>query len=234
MLEISSPTFYHSRDRPTPSNTFDVASQILKVYLCPTDPMSAELAIESGFWCSIVPPPPPPFQDYFTGRWAYTNYAANGMVFGGNNAQLPGSFADGASNTIIVAERFQFCASPWEDANYYNNWAWGTYGDNNGSVAAFGFIAPPPSFGTTGMVAPVLPLPANRNDPIPLQLDNSAGRIVTKPVGFQVAPRECDAWLAQTWHPSGMPVALGDGSVRTLGASMSQWTFWAACTPAGG
>jgi type II secretory pathway pseudopilin PulG len=231
-IEQDNVTRLYNVKNPTPTYTFDVASQFIKVYLCPSDPMSAESTPETGFWCSIVPPPPPPFQAFFTGSWAFSNYAANGLVFGRNNARLPSSFTDGTSNTIVMAERFQFCASPWENANYYTNWAWGTYGDNNGSVAGFGFIGA--NQGTTGMVAPILPLPANHNDPVPLRLNNLSGPILTKPVAFQVAPRDCDAHLAQTWHPGGMPVTLADGSVRILGPTMSQWTFWAACTPAGG
>jgi hypothetical protein len=31
-----------------------------------------------------------------------------------------------------------------------------------------------------------------------------------------------------------MLVALCDGSVRTVAPTVSQYTFWAACTPAGG
>jgi hypothetical protein len=30
-----------------------------------------------------------------------------------------------------------------------------------------------------------------------------------------------------------MLVALADGSVRTVSPKISQWTFWAACTPNG-
>jgi hypothetical protein len=31
-----------------------------------------------------------------------------------------------------------------------------------------------------------------------------------------------------------MVTALGDGSVRTVAGSISQYTFWSAVTPAGG
>jgi hypothetical protein len=53
---------------------------------------------------------------------------------------------------------------------------------------------------------------------------------------FQVAPRqsECMGSVAQTPHPSGMLVALVDGSVRTLAPGMSSQTYWGAVTPAGG
>jgi prepilin-type N-terminal cleavage/methylation domain-containing protein len=222
----------YDRNDPTTSYTFSVASKFIKVYLCPSDPKTGDNTPEGGFWWNAPNPLPPPFKNYFTGSWAFSNYAANGLVFGRNNARLASSFTDGMSNTMVMAERFQFCDSSWENANYYTNWAWGTYGDNNGSVAAFGFIGP--GSWITGMVAPVLPLPANPNAPIPLRLNNPSGPILTKPVAFQVRPRQCDAHLAQTWHTGGMPVTLGDGSVRILSSGMSQWTFWAACTPAGG
>jgi hypothetical protein len=104
----------------------------------------------------------------------------------------------------------------------------------NRTGTAFGFIWPEANSWKTGMVAPVLPLPANPGTAVPLRLNDLSGPILTKPVAFQVRPQDCDAHLAQTWQGSGMPVVLGDGSVRTLGAGMSQWTFWAACTPAGG
>jgi prepilin-type N-terminal cleavage/methylation domain-containing protein len=53
---------------------------------------------------------------------------------------------------------------------------------------------------------------------------------------FQVRPQQtaCDPRLAQTAHPGGMLVCLGDGSVRGLAPSLSGTTWWAACTPAGG
>jgi hypothetical protein len=39
--------------------------------------------------------------------------------------------------------------------------------------------------------------------------------------------------VAQTPHVGGMLVGLGDGSVRSLAPSMSDWTYWAAVTPNG-
>jgi len=53
---------------------------------------------------------------------------------------------------------------------------------------------------------------------------------------FQVAPRgatPCDTRVAQTPHIGGMIVGLGDGSVRTVNSNISEWTYWAACTPSG-
>jgi hypothetical protein len=58
----------------------------------------------------------------------------------------------------------------------------------------------------------------------------------TKPVPFQVAPPPgtCDSSLPQTPHPGGMLTALGDGSVRSVAPTISQFTFWSAVTPSGG
>src|SRR4029077_14238651 len=53
---------------------------------------------------------------------------------------------------------------------------------------------------------------------------------------FQAAPRgatPCDGRVAQTPHQSGMLVGLGDGSVRSVSPTISEWTYWAACTPSG-
>jgi len=77
----------------------------MKGYICPSDP-----SIDgSGFANSTAP-------------WAATSYAANGQVFGQVNvncqltawfgaARLLASFQDGASNTIIFAEKYGKCGS---------------------------------------------------------------------------------------------------------------------------
>jgi len=44
----------------------------------------------------------------------------------------------------------------------------------------------------------------------------------------------CDPTYIQSSHAGGMNAGLADGSVRFLTTGMSQPTWWAACTPAGG
>ena len=64
----------------------------------------------------------------------------------------------------------------------------------------------------------------------------SAGNTVYNGPPFQLAPRgaiACDPRLPQTPHVGGMLAGLGDGSVRTVSPTISQWTFAASCTPAG-
>src|SRR5262249_5110780 len=54
---------------------------------------------------------------------------------------------------------------------------------------------------------------------------------------FQVTPNPCDqicdSNLAQTPHPGGMLTGMGDGSVRSICASVSGKAWWDSCTPAG-
>jgi type II secretory pathway pseudopilin PulG len=53
---------------------------------------------------------------------------------------------------------------------------------------------------------------------------------------FQTRPSlsSCDPRVAQTGLSGGMIVGLGDGSARTLAPGISESTYWAAVTPAGG
>jgi hypothetical protein len=53
---------------------------------------------------------------------------------------------------------------------------------------------------------------------------------------FQVLPTDaqCNHFLPQGLHTSGMTVGLGDGSVRFLSQGISPNTWWAAVTPRGG
>jgi prepilin-type N-terminal cleavage/methylation domain-containing protein len=64
---------------------------------------------------------------------------------------------------------------------------------------------------------------------------NTSANIQAAP-GFQVAPRGtvlCDSRVPQTPHVGGMIVGLGDASARTVSPSVSSYTFYRACTPAG-
>jgi prepilin-type N-terminal cleavage/methylation domain-containing protein len=154
--------------------------------------------------------------------WAITNYGANYQVFGnpdaGNNAntnmqgrtRYPASFTDGTSQTVLFAEKYGQCGgfgSLWGHGNWETNWmAMFAYGSSDGSQGySAGLI-----WGQPGKVG-------------------AASH-------FQVAPNpwpsQCDPTLCQSPHDSGINVALGDGSSRTISGGVSVGTWWAALTPA--
>jgi prepilin-type processing-associated H-X9-DG protein len=65
-------------------------SVLIKTYLCPSDGSSGERPLYDG-WL------------------ATSSYAANFLVFRTGGARFPASIADGTSNTIFFAERYQVC-----------------------------------------------------------------------------------------------------------------------------
>jgi type II secretory pathway pseudopilin PulG len=142
----------------------------------------------------------------------FASYAANAQVFI-DNPRLPGSIPDGASNTIAFAEHYGYgCGGKNTAISFYY---WMPYiagaAESRATFAEDQFI-----------------WPVTSGNP-PVSIGSSAG------VTFQVAPTpdRCNPFVAQTPHPSGMLVALLDGSVRTLAPNISESTYWAAVTPAG-
>ena len=144
-------------------------------------------------------------------------------------------------------------------SSVYNLWGYGAYAPsgtsgNVGVPAAFYLLAPSSaSASATNMIAPKTPL-ANAAGPAPSFTTGSLVWIVngvqggttanSAPLGannttiapFQVSPRgpiPCDSRVPQTPHTGGLLAAMGDGSVRTVSPGISEWTFSAACTPAG-
>ena len=192
---------------------------------------------------------PAPFTANVVGNYATTSYAVNALVFKSNTAGLPRTFVDGTSNTIMIGERFQVCTNAADTAlpTVYNVWGLGIY---HQSMPAFAALTPatPAGLVTTGQISPALPLPANWTSAsvnVKVGLDSATAALPTGVTGtnpvvgfrpFQVAPRgaiPCDRRVAQSPHASGMLVALGDGSVRSVAPTISEYTFWAACTPSG-
>lgn len=153
-------------------------------------------------------------------KWAVSCFAANYLVFGEPDAStwvlrlqgkptLDRSFPDGLSNTIFFAERYGSCGyagSPDAQYTYSSLWA-----DSNwGFRAAFCI--------NTGYQQP--------------------DRVGYQPcLLFQDSPNPwttCEARRANSPHPGGMNVGLGDGSVRTVGSDIDEQTWVNACDPRDG
>jgi prepilin-type N-terminal cleavage/methylation domain-containing protein/prepilin-type processing-associated H-X9-DG protein len=217
------PTSYYRDSDTNPG----LGAQSVKLFLCPSDASNSgnETYTHINF---VSPVPPPPYQSPFITRYASSNYAANGLLFRTNAARFPATLQDGTSETVLFAERYRLCNG------YTTQWA---YGGNANTNPSFAFL-PLPGGASTDMFAPDQPLRLDSSGRVygKVGLDFAGPGMVTMPVPFQLQPRQpdCDARLPQTAHTGGMQVAMGDGSVRGVSAAVSQQTFWAACTPAGG
>jgi prepilin-type N-terminal cleavage/methylation domain-containing protein len=151
--------------------------------------------------------------------WGQPFYLATGDPFTLQNRTIRKitDITDGASQTILFAERIanagyymDLATNPLGDGGVA--WAsWGTR-DAQGNIAPdtslpmFGFYVYGPSPATKFQVKPNLTNPAD-----PTFVLNS---------------------LANSMHTGVINVALADGSVRSVNANMSPFTWWAALTPA--
>lgn len=153
-------------------------------------------------------------------QWAFGSYAANYFVFGNpegstNAIQLEASlsrqqrFQDGTSNTIMFTERYGTCSST---------------GNNNTGYADLWCDSWP-------HWRPVFCI--NRTDQTPV-----AGDGFNSPcLKFQVQPdwkSACNSFQANSNHSGGIPVCLGDGSVRFVSEGISDATWQNACDPRDG
>lgn len=151
---------------------------------------------------------------YDPARGFLTSYAANAQVFI-NGCALGRSFADGSSNTIALAEHYAVCNNtPFVYVWYQASGHRATFADGGPNVLHY----------------------ANEGDDWPVTTGQPPQSNGMWPGTFQVAPRvsSCNPKLAQTPHTSGMLVAMGDGSSRSLAPGMSPFTYWGAVTPARG
>jgi len=232
-----------------PAPSVDVVRNIIKTFVSPADSTSSGGTTILKTY-TVTPAPPTPFLATFTGNFATASYAVNALVFRGNSGGLPRTFVDGTSNTIVVGERFQICRNGTVEIQ--NLWGVGVYSPN---MPAFAALTPatPAGLQTTGQISPRIPLSTGgvaAPNFVSASIDVRVGLESATPVlgsslppatgvqfrPFQVSPRgqiPCDGRVAQSPHASGMLVCLGDGSVRSINPTISEWTYWAACTPAG-
>jgi type II secretory pathway pseudopilin PulG len=162
---------------------------------------------------TYLSPADPTAQDAIAHREEVSSYAANACAFQGI-PRLPSSLPDGTSNTIAFAEHYSFRCQ-------------GTSFESFMIYTGVGSAYHRASFADPGF--DILPV-TSPNPPPPTSRPSAPGYT------FQVAPlrSNCAPFLAQTPHSGGMLSAMMDGSVRILARGMSETTYWAAVTPAGG
>jgi prepilin-type N-terminal cleavage/methylation domain-containing protein len=198
----------------------------IPVYQCPSDP-----SLGNGL-------------DWMPGD---SSYAGNFLVFGGvtnkdltpsgtnyetvwdGASVIPSTFTDGQSNTILFAEKYARCDGTGSPGGTW--WMRGVFkglGSASGSPNTTGEQDSYPGDRLSAVFG------GGRGRDISwLQGTNSKFLVKPdKPTATSGNGGKCDRRLASTPH-SVMQVALGDGSVRALSASISPTTWAAALTPGG-
>lgn len=202
--------------RPERSST-GYPESFVRTFVSPVDP---SLALRRAITYSIGPNGESIIDD--RSNDAATSYSANAFAFI-NRTDLNASFPDGLSQTIWFAERYAQCGGVRADYATFT-YSRPTFADGGPLIK---------SEGLPGSVYPI----------------TSGAPPVARPsrpgATFQVRPRvgdpegplqpgDCDCAVPQTPHASGMLLALGDGSVRSVAPSVRPDVFWALVTPAGG
>jgi prepilin-type N-terminal cleavage/methylation domain-containing protein len=180
------------------------ASNVLSIFLCPSDPSAPSGYLQHNGDASC-------------------SYSGNVMVFDPvNPLPLPLAMPDGSSNTVMIAERYMVCApNIYSDPtkSFYNEPAWAFIWPMAGSATST------PGFGwySAGYHN-------NWNVVGGFQTDFCSAPTTQNGTPFQIAPppAACNSAVTQTGHQA-MVVGLGDGSVRTVTAAMSVTTWVNAC-----
>jgi prepilin-type N-terminal cleavage/methylation domain-containing protein len=160
------------------------------------------------------------------GKQPPVSYAFNMTAFEGP-PKLPASYPDGTSGTIAFAERYcasrRFGSGPHTDLVYFTYAAQSVPNVSDRYGTMYNGIRRP-TFADSGW-----------KDVVPVKAAEGTKPSVPGKT-FQVRPRvtDADAMIPQTPFSAGLPVALFDGSVRTLSPSISETVFWAMVTPDAG
>jgi len=181
-----------------------VMQDIVKTYLCPSDPTA-----NGGYsgWASVG------------------SYNYNGILFTADWVQyshFPASVTDGTSNTIFFSEVYAMGkASTQTGGNYPGDQSlwWWDYNSFQTPTSANGDCGGLNYYGTA--YTPLI-------QPIP---SFCASNTRAWTWGGTVSTCMC---RATSPHTGGINCGLGDGSVRFVGGSVSGATWFAACTPQGG
>jgi prepilin-type N-terminal cleavage/methylation domain-containing protein len=200
----------------------------LKNFVCPSDPSNST---SQGVNPAGAMPTP-------ADNWVGISYAANYQLFGTRlDVSTPpnwksqyniGNIPDGASNTILVAEKFaQSSFATFTDPNAVtvtapaNLWAW---------PAGYPVSAPSPGYKV--MVPDFAAIFAYTG--VPAYLSTTPFAIpaagVLSPPQIRVTPQQADYRLVQSGHNVEL-VALADGSVRGVSLSVQQPTWAKAIMP---
>jgi prepilin-type N-terminal cleavage/methylation domain-containing protein len=184
------------------SDNNGVAANVIKTYVCPSDPSTTPPVSSNGFAFASYAANALAFsQVYYSTPGSYMTACVlsygSGLEVGGN--RIPASWPDGTSNTIIWTEKYAQCGPPANGNPFAGSTQWADrYAGYSGP-----FIGLAPYYGT-------------------------AGYFQIQPNPWQ---SKCILMTASTGHTAGIMAGLGDGSVRMCTQGMSVTTWWEAVVP---
>jgi prepilin-type N-terminal cleavage/methylation domain-containing protein/prepilin-type processing-associated H-X9-DG protein len=187
----------------TGSKHSGVRDQVVKTYVCPSDPSPQGTVLASG--------------------WAVGNYQPSEDSFGrtaGGTMKIPASFQDGTSNTVIFGERYAMCGDPTKTGTAIPFPAPGLPAACSPTIPGGGEWANDirewnyyqRAYGAKGVSG---------------GCDTAVVIWQLQPI-WNV---NCNPYLYNSGHTGGMNVLLGDGSVRLLSPGMSPLTWDYALQP---
>jgi prepilin-type N-terminal cleavage/methylation domain-containing protein len=196
---------------------FGVFTQPVRAFLCPDDPTGA---FESGLSASTYGS---------ANLWGACCYPANYLAFGspkstGDKAQQQGTnsfaaFTDGASTTVLFAERYASCTTR---GSYTADFVYG-------SLWAHSSPDWRPAFGTDSTSGKGQAPGYKAADP------NGLDRWIRIPPQDGPDPlTTCSTATVQSGHHGAINVCMGDGTVRSISPSINSATWSYICDPQDG
>ena len=207
-----------------------IMGQKLKILRAPSDPTQTETLLSPSWgWVNGGTPVPVALTSYAPNWNVFAQFPST-MAQGGTNqtpafwaiwanagagATTIGAVSDGLSNTLFVSEKYAVCGNGSgtaptlvQDATASSN-GWGYINDWRGTPSFAGIATASP----TNWANNLGPWEVPQNKP---------------------SPKDANYWRAQAISNGGCMNLLGDGSVRSINTNISQQTYSAAITRAGG
>jgi prepilin-type N-terminal cleavage/methylation domain-containing protein len=210
-----------------------VNARAVKTYLCPSDPSAPTNGMSQVFQQTTGPGggPGAPIGSYVGNFQVFGQVDGTGFFISvQGEARIPSSFQDGTSKTILFAEKLAQCGKNGvaPGATYQGNNLWSF--DLSENVYILTPVFALSTYGSDTGYSDASAIATNNNIGPTAKFLYLPNPWATYSKGGVAG---CDPVRASTSHPAGMQAAMGDASVRTVGANISGATWWAASTPSG-